>query len=850
VLEFRLLGPLEAREGDQALPVRRQKQRALLALLLLHAGRPVSKERLIDGLWGESAPKRAKGALENYVSQLRKVLGKDVLTTEPAGYLLRIEPEQVDAGRFERLVGEAREAADTEDRAAKLVEALALFRGPPLADLLYEPFAEVEVLRLEELELAAREELIDAELALGRHADVVSELEALIAKHPYRERLRGQLMLALYRSGRQADALAAYQSARRALVDQLGIEPGDELQLMEQAILRQDEALRAPPRKEQLRPVAAQTPRAGRKTVTILHSRLAGAGSLAERLDPELLGTVFDRFASEVRGAAERHGGTVETAPGDSVTAVFGVPAAREDDALRALRAAAELGAALSRRSADEPVEAQTGVATGEVFVGGAPGGRIATGAAVEVADRLARAAGAGEVLLDGETRALAGDALTVEPRDSGASVLLSLEAEPGARRLRIDSPLIGRDRQLAALQQAFRDTVVDRACRLFTVLGAAGVGKSRLARELIEALGGEAAVLEGRCLPYGEGVTFWPLVEALEAGVPGDAEVGTAAGAPATTSLVLTADAVAATRPADVLGLVAEGAAPGEITAATQALLSGLARARPLVVVFDDLHWAEPPFLDLVEHVAERTRDAPLLVVCLARPELIEVRRNWGGGKPNASSISLDPLTDDECETLVDALLGESDLPEPVRGHIVRSSEGNPLFVEELLGSLVDREVLRQEDGRWTTTELPVLAVPPSLRALIASRLDLLPDDERAVLELASVEGKRFHAQAVAELAPEELRPGLDEHLAGLVRRDLVRAPQSPGRSYAFRHQLVRDAAYDSIPKQSRAELHERFAGWLEGSAAAGTPELEELVTYHRDQASGYRKELGIDPV
>jgi DNA-binding SARP family transcriptional activator len=815
VLEFRLLGPLEVRDGEHAVSVPRQKQRALLAVLLLHAGRAVSKERLIDELWGEQPPKMAKGALENYVSQLRKVLGKTMLTTQPGGYLLQAEPEQIDVFRFERLIADARRE-NTEVRAAKLVEALSLFRGPPLADLVFEPFAEVEVLRLEELELAAREDLIEAELELGRHAEVISELEALIAKHPYRERLRAQLMLALYRSGRQVDALAVYQSARRTLVDQLGIEPSEGLQELEQAILRQDDALRAPPRKEQSRPepVLPTAPRPGRKTVTMLHSQLVGANALSERLDPELLQAVFDRFVSAARSAVERHGGTLETMPGDSVTAVFGVPAAREDDALRAVRAAVGLSETLAAAGGDKAdrLVAQTGVSTGQVFVGGATGGRIATGATVELADRLAKAAGPGEIVLDEDTRVLAGDSLTVEARDEGTFRVVSLIADAGTRPLRLESPMVGRERQLTALQRAFRDAVDDAGCHLFTVFGAAGVGKSRLVRELVDTLGPDG--------PLGA------------------------------TSLVLTAETVAATQVAEVLGLVAEEAPATEISRAARTLLSALARSRPLVLVFDDLQWAQPPFLDLIEHVAERSRDAALLIVCLARPELLDLRPTWGGGKPNASSTSLDPLTDEECERLVDNLLGDSDLPEPVRAHIIRSAAGNPLFVEELLGTLVDQAVLRHEGGRWTTTELPALAVPPSLRALIASRIDLLPDADRIVLELASVEGKRFHHQALAALAPEELRDGVEERLAGLVRRELVQPPRTPGRSYSFRHQLARDAAYESIPKQTRAELHERFSEWLEGRAAGRTVEVDEIVAYHREQASRYRTELEIEDV
>jgi DNA-binding SARP family transcriptional activator len=242
MLEFRLLGPLEVRDGERTIPVHRPKQRALLAALLLQVGRVVPRDRLVDQLWGEQAPRRAGHALENYVSQLRKLLGESVIRTRPPGYVLEVEPGQVDVLRFERLVADAR-AASGEERAARLRDALALHRGPPLADLAYEPFARREIERLEELRLGVLEDRIDADLERGAHTELAGELDALVTDYPLRERIRGQLMLALYRSGRQAEALQAYLEARRTLVDELGIEPRRELQDLYRAILRQETKL-------------------------------------------------------------------------------------------------------------------------------------------------------------------------------------------------------------------------------------------------------------------------------------------------------------------------------------------------------------------------------------------------------------------------------------------------------------------------------------------------------------------------------------------------------------------------------------------------------------------------------
>jgi DNA-binding SARP family transcriptional activator len=719
MLEIRLLGPLEIGDGDRTLTVARRKPRALLALLALNAGRVLSRDRLVDDLWGDEAPKTARHALENYVSQLRKLVG-DALATQPPGYVLRVDAERVDALCVERLVRGSPE---------QLREALDLFRGRPLEDV-EAPFTASEAQRLQDLELAAREALAEASLELGQHDGLVAELERLVARDPFREKLRGLLMLALYREGRQADALAAYRAARATLADDLGLDPGEALQELERAILRQDPALRGP---VETPPAAEPARRAGRKTVTVAVVESAGR-------DPEAL-------RSALEAVVARHGGALQ-----GHAAVFGVPTLHEDDALRAVCAAVEL------RELDPG--AHTGVATGEVYVDAA---LSVTGEPLGRAHELARDAGAGEIVLAPETLRLLGDAVSAKD-----GRLVEFVAD-STRTLRLDSPLVGRERQLQALQAAFVAVAAGRTSHLFTVLGEPGVGKSRLVEEFVGELGDSGRVLRGRASAYGT------------ADVP---EVETIA-------------------PED-----------------------------PVLVVFEDLHWAQPELLDLLEQLAD-SRDAPILVVCVARPELLENRPGWAGGKMNASSVLLEPLSAEDSSRLIDNLLGPSDLPDVVREWIVDTAEGNPLFVEEMLASLVDRAVLRPSGAGWTTVEMPALAVPPSVQALIAARVDRLPADERAVLELAAIEGARFRRASVAALAPDAIRDRLDDLLAALVRKELLR-PRDGG--YAFRHQLVRDAAYEALSKRDRAELHERFAELAEPADAE----------HHRDRAAALASEIG----
>jgi class 3 adenylate cyclase/tetratricopeptide (TPR) repeat protein len=613
---------------------------------------------------------------------------------------------------------------------------------------------------------------------------------------------------------------------------------------------------------------ALRMPAETRKTVTVLFTDVTGSTALGERLDTEPLSRVMARFFDTVRGVLERHGGTVQKFIGDAVMAVFGIPVVHEDDALRAVRAASELGAGLAELNGELErdwgvvLQVRTGVNTGEVMAGN-PGidTALVVGDTVNVAARLQQTAAPGEVVLGQATWRLVRDAVEAEPLaplavkgkrgQLSAYRLRAVRPETPGQGRRPRAPLVGRHEERALIESAYGRVAAGRGCHSLTVLGLAGVGKTRLVSEALAAHAGQAAVLSGRCLPYGEGITVWPIAEMVRRAAQVN-DTDTAEGARAKLDALLAGAEqpdLLARRIAQLIGLVPSAAPAEEAAWAVRLLLEHLARDRPLIAVFDDLHWAEPTLLDLIEHVVDWSRDVPLLVVSVARPELLEHRPTWADGKRNATSILLEPLDRADSHLLLERQLGTGPVDEAVGARLVEAAGGNPLFLEELLAMLVEDGQLRQQDGRWVVTDRLTVRIPPTIQALLAARLDRLDAEQRMVLARASVVGEQFEQAAVVALSPAEHRATVPASLAALVDKQLLRPvdPRSPGEeAFQFRHLLIRDAAYAAIPKQARVELHERFAGWLETATVARAREYGEIVGYHLEQAYQYRTALG----
>ncbi|MGH3065927.1 MAG: ATP-binding protein [Gaiellaceae bacterium] len=580
-----------------------------------------------------------------------------------------------------------------------------------------------------------------------------------------------------------------------------------------------------------------------RKLATVLFVDIVDSTGLVTGSDPEVVRRRVNKFFETVSHCVSQHGGIVEKFAGDAVLAAFGVAQAHEDDAQRAARAALSMRTAVG----DLGLRARIGIEAGELVVEDAES-TFATGEAVNLAARLQQVALPGEILVGPTAYRLAAGSLVVE--DAGPLELKGLDGplrawrvvdmlDGPARPLGPRAPLVGRTSELELLENTFARTLRDSRAHLFTIYGEPGVGKSRLAREFVDGVE-RASCLIGRALPYGEGVTYWPLAEMVKAAA------GISDDDPLEEAFEKLRECCAEDSVADVLGLAAglmealDGErSQQEIAWAAREVMERIADVQPLILLFEDIHWAEAPLLDLIEHLADFVR-APLLIVCLARPELLESRPGWGGGRVRSTAIELEPLSEDESELLVEKLLAQlagtsGAVPALLPREALDRAEGNPLFVEETIRMLV-------ESGSGTGVAAD--RVPDTLQALIAARIDHLPADGKTLLQRAAVIGRVFWRGALEHLAPDV--EGIDPLLDDLLQREfLLREPRSSisgETAYRFKHLLIREVAYAGMAKLSRAQYHARFAEWLTERTGE---ELVEIRAYHLDQAVEFLTEL-----
>jgi len=579
-----------------------------------------------------------------------------------------------------------------------------------------------------------------------------------------------------------------------------------------------------------------------RKLATVLFVDLVDSTGLVTGTDPEVVRRRVNEFFETVSQCVSQHGGIVEKFAGDAVLAAFGVPQAHEDDAQRATRAAL----AMRESVVDLGLQARIGIEAGELVVEDAES-TFATGEAVNLAARLQQAARPGEILVGPTAYRLAAGSLVVE--DAGPLELKGMDVplrawrvvdmlDGPARPLGPRAPLVGRASELELLENTFARSLRDRRAHLFTIYGEPGVGKSRLAREFLDGVE-RASCLIGRALPYGEGVTYWPLAEMVKAAA------GISDDDPLEEAFEKLRECCAEDSIADVLGLAAglmealDGErSQQEIAWAAREVMERIADVQPLILLFEDIHWAEAPLLDLVEHLADFVR-APLLIVCLARPELLDTRPGWGGGRVRSTAIELEPLSEAESELLVEKLLAQlagvsGEVPAALPREALERTEGNPLFVEETIRMLVE-----SGSGNGSSDR-----IPDTLQALIAARIDHLPPSAKTLLQRGSVVGRVFWKGALEHLSPDV--EGIDALLDDLLQREFLllepRSSISGETAYRFKHLLIREVAYTGMAKLSRAQYHARFAGWL---AERTGEELVEIRAYHLDQAVEFLTEL-----
>jgi class 3 adenylate cyclase/tetratricopeptide (TPR) repeat protein len=615
-----------------------------------------------------------------------------------------------------------------------------------------------------------------------------------------------------------------------------------------------------------------------RKLVSVLFADTVGSTALGDEHDAELVRSTMARYFERMRAIAERHGGTVEKFIGDAVMVVFGVPRVHDDDAERAVRAGLAMRDELAELNRELAVElaARVGINSGEAVADPGAGNQfLVTGDVVNVAARLQQGADVGEVVVGALTEQLTRVAIEYRPHEP---IVAKGKAKPlrafTAVRARSAIPeqarglpamraaLVGRERELKVLLGTIERAKADRAVHIVTLLGEPGVGKSRLVGEVLARLRDGSVILRGRCLPYGAGITYWPLIEILraQAGIAAaddrtkalahlDAHLATALPGPTDLQPVRARLLVVLglESPAVALPDVAPSQVHAEIGWALRRYLEAITAERPAVIVVDDLQWAEPALIEVLDGILERMRGVPIALICAARPELSETHPRWSVGRTNAATMTLEGLDAAETTTLISRLLDIDDLPNSLRAQIATRSDGNPLFCEEFLRMLIDDGRVVYEDGRWrATADAAAVTVPETIVALLAASIDRLAPDEKRALQVASIIGERFDLAEVAALANDPSRDALD----ALERKGLVLEDRDAGGPGAmrFKHLLVRDVAYGSLSKVDRAAMHERFARMLEAETGDRRDEFIEILAHHTEHAFSLSAELRLD--
>ena len=877
MIEFRVLGPLQMVAGSRVLPLGGIKQRGVLALLLLARNRVVPRDRLIDALWSDEPPASAANSVQVYISKLRKLLDEGgepgSLVTEPPGYVLHVPPGALDADEFERLVTDglaAFRAQSYADAESTLARALSIWRGPALADLASEPFAQAEIARLEGRRLEALGGRFDAMLAVGRQAEAIGELQALVGLYPLDERLRAQLMTALYRAGRQADALESYRAYRALLDAELGLEPNVELRALEQAILRQDDALAPSPQVAQAGPAAPHPEPAPespkqlqdeRRPVTVLFADIVGSTALGERLEPDEAKVLVGECVTMMSRAVDEYGGTVQAYQGDGICAYFGVPTAHEDDPERAARTALRIlevvqGYARDIESAWDisGFAVRVGINSGPAavgLVGSADPQAVALGDATNVAARLQTAAEPGTILVGRLTaRRLEhgfeiGPLVEVSVKGRAEPVQASQLIRAKEREPRVAAtPIVGRDREVVVLRGVLDDLASGRG-RVAILTGAPGIGKTRLLTELATAATDKVTWLEGGCHSYG-GLPGWPFVETLLGWLGaeiGEPEIAIRTKARAGLGALFGDEADMILGPLAGLLRIRLDTAPAteeETEAAFIRWLERLSTSRAVIVAIEDTHWADPPTRRLAQHVLELTDRAPVGLVLteesIPGSEGAALRSyalaNFGH---RTSELALGPLTSGAAEEVLAAIVGD-ELDIAARTGLIREAEGNPLYLEELARAFLEG-ALEPRGRTWTVTIGSLELLPPSLENLLVARIDRQADGPRHLAQLAAAIGRSFPVRVLEEVAAENIAEALKALLRSEIVREVARYPEF---ECAFTHGLLREAALSTLTSTRKRSLYADIAAAFESIYAESLDEhLERLAHYHAQAGS-----------